>query len=110
MGTNDDATYPTPDGEIPGGGSMVAAVAYATGVTAEIAGKPHPAAARLLHDRVGAVDWFVGDRPETDGAMARAIGCRFGLVLSGVTTDPAGVRPDPDAVAADLAALVTAHG
>ncbi|NBO55841.1 MAG: hypothetical protein EBU84_14940, partial [Actinobacteria bacterium] len=30
IGTNHDPTYPTPDGEIPGGGALVAAVAYAS--------------------------------------------------------------------------------
>jgi 4-nitrophenyl phosphatase len=106
IGTNDDATYPTADGEVPGGGSMVAAVAYASGVTPTIAGKPFAGAAQLLSERVGRVAWFVGDRPSTDGAMARAIGARFGLVLSGVTTDATAVDPAPDAVAADLATLV----
>ena len=33
IGTNDDATYPTPSGPLPGGGSILAAVAYATGAT-----------------------------------------------------------------------------
>ncbi len=31
IGTNDDATYPTPDGPIPGGGALLAAVAKASG-------------------------------------------------------------------------------
>ena len=31
IGTNDDATYPTPDGPIPGGGALLAAVATASG-------------------------------------------------------------------------------
>ncbi len=106
VGTNDDATFPTASGEIPGGGSIVTAVAYATGVTAEIAGKPNPAAARLLEDRIGTVAWLVGDRLDTDGAMAQAVGARFGLVLSGVTTTAEGADPEPDAVAGDLAALV----
>jgi glycerol 3-phosphatase-2 len=106
IGTNDDATYPTADGEVPGGGSMVAAVAYASGVTPIVAGKPFAGAAGLLRARVGQVSWFVGDRPSTDGAMARAVGARFGLVLSGVTSDPTGVEPAPDAVAPDLETLV----
>jgi len=106
IGTNDDATFPTDTGEIPGGGSIVAAVAYATGVTAEIAGKPNPPAARLLEDRIGTISWLVGDRLDTDGAMAQAVGARFGLVLSGVTTTAEGVDPEPAAVAADLATLV----
>jgi hypothetical protein len=33
------------------------------------------------------------------------MGWRFGLVLSGVTTDPAGVEPRPELVAADLAGI-----
>ena len=52
----------------------------------------------------------VGDRPDTDGRFARALGYRFVLVLSGVTT-PADlpVDPEPDAVHPDLATAVDAH-
>lgn len=108
IGTNADATFPTSRGEIPGGGSIVAGVAYATGTTAEIAGKPHPAAARLLAERLGPISWLIGDRPDTDGAMATAVGARFGLVLSGVAQSADGLDPAPDAVAADLVTLVAA--
>ncbi len=106
IGTNDDATFPTPNGELPGGGSIVAAVAYASGVTAEIAGKPNAPSGRLLVERLGEISWLVGDRPDTDGGMAVAIGARFGLVLSGVTSSADGADPEPDAVAPDLAAMV----
>ena len=106
IGTNDDATYPTPDGERPGGGSIVAAVAYAASVTAEIAGKPNAPSGDLLVERLGDISWLVGDRPETDGGMAVAIGARFGLVLSGVTSSAEGADPKPDAVAPDLATFV----
>jgi 4-nitrophenyl phosphatase len=109
IGTNDDATYPMPEGLLPGGGSILAAVAYAGGVTPVVAGKPyHPMAdlarARfgdLLHDAV-----FVGDRPDTDGRMAAELGVRFGLVLSGVTPEASTVEPPPAFVAPDLAAMV----
>lgn len=107
IGTNDDATFPTPNGEIPGGGSLVAAVSYATGVKAEIAGKPNSPAAKLLTERMGEITWLIGDRPDTDGGMARAVGASFGLVLSGVTETAEGADPEPDVVAADLAAIVT---
>ena len=40
IGTNDDATYPTPQGPLPGGGSILAAVAYASGAEPTVAGKP----------------------------------------------------------------------
>ena len=106
IGTNEDATYPTPDGLLPGAGALLAAVATASGVVPEVAGKPHPPMLRLIAGRVGHVDVVVGDRPSTDGALARALGARFALVLSGVTAVAAGADPTPDDVAPDLAALV----
>ena len=120
IGTNDDPTYPTASGELPGGGSIVAAVAYATSTSAVFAGKPHASAASLVFSRLGMGEdptaserrtlLMVGDRPSTDGLMGRALGGRFALVLSGVTT--AGdlpVTPTPDVTAGDLAELVDAE-
>lgn len=107
IGTNDDATYPTPDGPIPGGGSILAAVVTAAGTPAEVAGKPNPPMAELVRAHVGAEGLVVGDRPETDGRFAVTLGFGFGLVLSGVTgPDDLPVEPEPVEVAADLAALV----
>lgn len=107
VATNDDATYPTPDGPIPGGGSILAAVATASGVTPVVAGKPYPAMVDLVRDRVGAHGIGVGDRPDTDGRFARALGFRWALVLSGVTrAADLPVLPEPDLVADDLAGLV----
>jgi 4-nitrophenyl phosphatase len=105
LATNDDATYPTPEGLIPGGGAILASVRTAAGVEPEVAGKPHRAMADLLRRRVGDTGVMVGDRPDTDGLFARALGYRFALVLSGVTT-ALPVEPEPDLVAADLAELV----
>lgn len=107
IGTNDDATYPTPEGEIPGGGALLSAVAYASSATPEVAGKPHEAMVALVKERVGPVAVMVGDRPSTDGMLAKALGARFALVLSGVTKgDDLPVEPEPDLVADDLAAVV----
>jgi HAD superfamily hydrolase (TIGR01450 family) len=107
IATNDDATYPTPDGPIPGGGAIVAAVAYASGVRAVVAGKPHAPMADLVREAAGETGTVVGDRPETDGAFARTLGYRFALVLSGVTHETdLPVEPAPDTVAPSLAALV----
>jgi HAD superfamily hydrolase (TIGR01450 family) len=109
IGTNEDPTYPAPDGVIPGGGSLVAAVAYASGVEATFAGKPHPPTVAAVHERYGPIDIMVGDQPRTDGALARALGARFGLVLSGITgRADLPVTPQPDLVADDLASLVAA--
>jgi HAD superfamily hydrolase (TIGR01450 family) len=108
IGTNDDATYPMPTGMVPGGGSILAAVSYATGQPAEVAGKPFKAMVGLVKERVGRVDAVVGDRASTDGALARNLGARFTLVLSGVTSqEDLPVEPAPDLVVADLAAAVT---
>jgi len=109
LATNDDATYPTPDGPIPGGGALLAAVATASGATPQVAGKPYPPMADLVRARLGDQGTVVGDRADTDGRFAMALGYRFALVLSGVTTDAADVQPRPDVVAADLAALVAAE-
>ena len=43
IGTNDDATYPSPDAVLPGAGSLLAAVACAGQSEPIVAGKPHPA-------------------------------------------------------------------
>lgn len=109
IGTNEDATFPTPEGLLPGAGALLAAVAYASGARAEVAGKPHAPMRRLVAERIGPVTTVVGDRPSTDGALARALGARFALVLSGVTDEREldGLQPVPDVVAPDLAALVS---
>lgn len=106
VATNDDATYPTASGPIPGGGAILAAVERATGQRAVIAGKPHEPMAALVRARLGPEGVMIGDRPETDGAFARALGYRFALVLSGVVSSGEGVEPRPDLTAADLATAV----
>jgi 4-nitrophenyl phosphatase len=108
IATNTDATFPTPEGLWPGAGSMVAAVAVASGIQPEIAGKPHAPIRRLIHQRLepGPV-WVVGDRPETDLSMARAEGWTSVLVLTGVVRSAEAVAAEhrPDLVLASLAEL-----
>jgi HAD superfamily hydrolase (TIGR01450 family) len=106
LATNDDATYPTPEGLIPGGGAILAAVATASGVAPVVAGKPHPPMVDLVRGRLGPDGVMVGDRPDTDGRFAAVLGYRFVLVLTGVTAADEVVVPPPHAVAADLAAAV----
>ncbi len=107
VGTNDDATYPTAEGALPGAGSLLAAVAYASRSTPVVAGKPNEPVVRLLRNRLDNVDVVVGDRPSTDGALARRLGAPYALVLSGVTGPGHGpVHPEPDLEAADLSHLV----
>jgi HAD superfamily hydrolase (TIGR01450 family) len=109
IGTNEDATYPTPDGLVPGAGAILAAVTTASGVTPEVAGKPHRPTADAITALVDRKDLrvMVGDRPSTDGALAAQLGIPFGLVLSGVTKK-AEIPPDAGAAATapDLLRLV----
>ena len=103
VASNTDPMYPTPDGPMPGGGSVVAAIRTAAGRDPVVTGKPHQAMADLVTHSVGALDsrsWFVGDRHDTDGGFARRLGCRFAHVLSGTEIEP---DPAADLVARDLA-------
>jgi 4-nitrophenyl phosphatase len=116
IGTNEDATFPTPEGLVPGAGALLAAVATAAETTPEVAGKPHRATADALIRMVpeGDLRAMVGDRPATDGALAAQLGIPFALVFSGVTRegDPPAQDPaeqtEPAATAKDLLALVKA--
>ena len=79
LATNDDATYPTPEGLIPGGGAILAAVATASAAAPTIAGKPYAPMAALVRDRCGPefnseTAVMVGDRWSTDGLFAEALG------------------------------------
>jgi 4-nitrophenyl phosphatase len=118
VATNRDALFPTDDGPIPGGGSIVAAIATASGVEPETAGKPHPpmvtAVLRLLVGEGSVGEELrrrlvvVGDQVATDGRFAAALGCRFALVRTGSTPPGAGVDAQPDFDGADLAAIADA--
>lgn len=109
VATNADATYPTPEGLIPGAGAILASIERASGTRAVVAGKPNDPMATIVRARLGdGAGTVVGDRPDTDGALARSLGYRFALVLTGVISqhDVAAADPQPDEVAADLATLV----
>lgn len=88
IGTNDDATYPTSTGVIPGGGSILAGIATASGVSPIVAGKPNAPMGELVRRelKLSNLDscWMIGDRYSTDGAFAKTIGANFALALSGV--------------------------
>lgn len=107
VGTNEDPTFPTPEGLVPGAGALLAAVATAAETVAEVAGKPHRPTAEAITARVpsGELRVMVGDRPSTDGALAAQLGIPFALVLSGVT--PAGEVPEGSGAAATAKDLVT---
>ncbi len=89
IATNRDSTYPTEDGEIPGGGSIVAAVATACGREPITIGKPSPFALEMILRDAGATapeSAMVGDRLDTDIAAGNNLGLHTVVVLTGVTS------------------------
>lgn len=112
IGTNPDRSYPTPEGQVPGAGAILAALASASNVEPLIIGKPKPEMYLLALKRMGVAPeetLVIGDRLETDIIGAQAIGCKTALVLSGVTTEPEARhwQPPVDFIEADLTALIT---
>jgi len=91
IASNLDATIPSPDGILPGAGSLASAITKATGVKPIVVGKPSKriileALKRLNVKREEAA--IVGDRLETDIKAGKSAGICTILVLTGVT-DPA---------------------
>lgn len=101
IATNLDLTFPTEFGIAPGNGSLVAAVANATGRQPDhVAGKPEPALLLTAMNRVGASRaLMVGDRLDTDIAGAERAGIDSLYVATGVHSvadvfgAPSGMRP-----------------
>jgi 4-nitrophenyl phosphatase len=110
VATNSDRTFPTPEGLVPGAGSILAALEAACYQSPIITGKPSPAMYHIALERMNLAPeetLVVGDRPETDIAGAQRIGCKTALVLSGVTSreDAHTWRPSPDLIIDDLDAI-----
>ena len=96
--TNPDKTYPTPQGLMPGAGTLLAALETASGVSPIVAGKPEPFLFQLAMQRMGVSPeetLVVGDRLETDILGGQNAGCKTALVLSGVTTREQGEAWNP---------------
>ena len=114
VATNRDATFPTPDGEVPGAGAIVAAVATAAESEPVLMGKPGLGLAEVLADTTGVPaenTFFVGDRIGTDIVMGNKAGMVTALVLTGVTAAEElaegwpSAEERPDHVLADLSGL-----
>ena len=105
---NVDPTLPTERGQLPGNGSLVAALRTATGREPVVAGKP---AAPLMVEAVRSAKTdnalAIGDRLDTDIEGAVAAGLDSLLVMSGVTTAAELLAADtrPTYLAADVAAI-----
>lgn len=87
IATNNDGRYPTQRGVLPGAGSVIAAIATATGVAPTVIGKPEPGmfVSILEQTDVDAAEALViGDNPDSDVIAANRAGIRCALVLTGV--------------------------
>ncbi|NLN69364.1 MAG: HAD-IIA family hydrolase [Chloroflexi bacterium] len=109
--TNADTTLPTPEGLVPGSGSILVALEAASGRKAEVIGKPQPDIYKIALQRLRLKPeetLAIGDRLETDIAGAQVAGIRTALVLSGVSTQEQAQKyfPKPDIVAKDLTELI----
>ncbi len=90
IGPNPDTSYPTPEGIVPGGGAILAAVAAASDCQPLIIGKPEGWMFRICLERMqlGVEETAsLGDRLETDIAGGQRIGMKTILVYSGVTKE-----------------------
>lgn len=111
IATNPDRTFPSPEGLIPGAGSMIAMLEAATDVQAEYVGKPYLPMYTIALKRMGtdpAQTLMIGDRLDTDILGAQRVGMRTTLVMSGVTTPETLIDSDiqPDEAYDDLLAVV----
>ncbi|NND85631.1 MAG: HAD-IIA family hydrolase [Acidimicrobiia bacterium] len=109
LASNTDATYPVPGGAWPGAGTIVAAVATAGGRPPDaIAGKPHDPMVEAVRRRATGEVTVVGDRPETDLALARAGGWESVGVLTGVVAHVDEIPSElaPDRLVASIADLI----
>jgi 4-nitrophenyl phosphatase len=111
IGTNPDRTLPSPKGQVPGAGSILAFLEASTDKKPTIIGKPERALIDSALSSLGIQPeeaLMVGDRVETDVAAGQRAGCRTALVLSGVTSDQVARawKPAPDYIEIDLESLV----
>ena len=109
--TNTDATYPTPRGQMPGAGTIAAAVAAASGQEPLVIGKPQPTMFLHAMELMGInpnETMCVGDRLETDILGGQNVSCLTALVLSGVSTPDRAKhwQPQPTVIAKDLRSLI----
>lgn len=112
IGTNPDRTFPTPEGLVPGAGSLLAMLSAATDCEPVIIGKPERAMFSAALDQLAvepATVLMIGDRLNTDIQGGRIAGLQTALVLTGVSTrDEVAVSDiQPDTIAENLLDLMT---
>lgn len=103
LATNGDATFPVEDGLLPGAGSIVNSLAYATKVDPYIIGKPNTYLLEMILENCECTReeiLLIGDKVESDIALAKKAKIKSALVLTGVSKREdldklkAGEKPD----------------
>ena len=114
ISVNRDPRLPVEHGFEPGTGAITASLEYASGIRAEIIGKPAPGIVLSTLTSLGSsVDdtLMVGDGLDLDIVAGRAAGVTTALVLTGLTSraeaEAARDQRQPDYVFPDLPALLT---
>jgi HAD superfamily hydrolase (TIGR01450 family) len=82
VATNDDPSYPTDEGILPGSGAIVSAMAVAAGVVPTVIGKPNYPAVDFVKRRINnsVIDFVIGDRIMQDGLFAKRLNSKFLLI------------------------------
>ena len=113
IGTNPDSSFPSPEGLLPGAGSILAMIASASGQTPTVIGKPEPGMFDAAICQLGACPdhtLMIGDRIGTDIVGAQPLGIKTALVMTGVENEESlkSSEVQPDAVFAGLPELIEA--
>lgn len=113
IATNTDATFPTEDGVLPGGGSIVCAVEKATNTKPFVIGKPNTYPLEKILQIANVLPQetvVIGDRLETDILVGKKLKTKTVLVLTGITKrdDLKGLSSEsmPDFVIENLGELI----
>ncbi len=111
VATNADRTFPTPQGLVPGAGSILAALEAASEVKPVVVGKPSTYIYQEAMKRMGSDaqhTLVIGDRLETDIAGGQSLNCPTALVLSGVTESmqARAWAPEPEWISPDISHLL----
>lgn len=113
IGTNPDSSFPSPEGLVPGAGSILALLESASGCAPTIIGKPERAMFEAALRQAGAKareTLMIGDRIGTDIIGAGTLGIQTALVMTGVETEASlrASEAQPDYDFAGLPELVSA--
>lgn len=88
IATNEDPSFPTEKGLMPGAGSIVKSLEYSTGVKPIVIGKPNTYLMDMIFEKCECSKeeiLFVGDRLDTDIKIAKKTKIKSALVLTGVS-------------------------